>query len=161
MITLGTITLGSWLLTMGLLFPTLSLLTAIASAWTFWRSNRHASPVLIPLIGPILLTFWVFVENVSLWMLFAVWGLDLGTLAFAAALPRLLREYRNTSPFVTGHFKYSTSGRNYRQPGVKRSLRVIIALTVGCFKPISEFHRFCMQTLQSEPVVEMAAFGLS
>lgn len=93
-------TLGKMLLVSGVIFPALSIVTGIASVWTSWRSNRHSSPVFIPLIGPILLSLWVFVEGHPLWTLLAVWGLDIGTLAFAAVLPRLLREYWNTSSFT-------------------------------------------------------------
>ncbi len=84
----------------GLLFPTLSLLSCIASLAIRWRHDRYASPVFIPLVGPVLLTCWVLIAGHSRWLIPAVWLLDLGTIAFLAALPRLAVEWWQISEFT-------------------------------------------------------------
>ncbi len=84
---------GTALLTAGLIFPTVSLLTCIASLITRWRHDRYASPVFIPFVGPALLTCWVLMAGHSRWLIPVVWLLDLGTVAFLFVLPRLTLEW--------------------------------------------------------------------
>lgn len=91
---------GTSLLIAGLIFPTLSLLTYVASLATRWRHGRYASPVFIPFIGPVLLTRWVFVDGHSSWVIPLVWLLDLGTVAFLIVLPRLTWEWWQISAFT-------------------------------------------------------------
>jgi hypothetical protein len=88
------------LLAGGLIFPTLSLLTLIASAATRWRSGRYASPVFVPLVGPMLLSIGVLVGGHSAWFIPLVWLTDVGTLAFLVVLPELTRQGWETSRFT-------------------------------------------------------------
>lgn len=88
------------LLGCGLFFPALSLLTVFASAVTWWRSGRHASAVLIPFVGPVLLTCWLLLRGYSAWFIPLVWLLDMGTVMFLAVLPWLIREWWQTSVFT-------------------------------------------------------------
>ena len=91
---------GTALLIAGLIFPTLSLLTCIASLVTRWRHDRYASPVFIPFVGPALLTCWVLMAGHSRWLIPVVWLLDLGTVAFLFVLPRLTIEWWQLSAFT-------------------------------------------------------------
>jgi hypothetical protein len=88
------------LLIAGLIFPMISLLTVIASLVYQWRQKRRSSPVFIPLVGPVLLTSWVVSAHKPLWIIAIVWGADIGTLAFLAASPKLLRDWWRTSSFT-------------------------------------------------------------
>lgn len=92
--------LGTTLLIAGLMFPTLSLLTCIASLATRWRQDRYPSSVFIPFVGPVLLTCWVVVEGRTRWLIPLVWLLDLGTIAFLVVLPRLTLEWWQISVFT-------------------------------------------------------------
>ncbi|MFO0819143.1 MAG: hypothetical protein U1A77_14450 [Pirellulales bacterium] len=88
------------LLAAGLIFPTLSALTLLASLATRWRSGRFVSPVFIPCVGPLLLTGWLYVTGKSWWYLLLVWFSDVGSLALFAALPALLVEWWQYSVFT-------------------------------------------------------------
>lgn len=89
-----------WLLTAGLLFPALSVVTCIASAATGRSGGRHASPVCIPLIGPVLLTQWILSSGHPSWAIPLVWLLDPGTVLLVLVLPRLIREGWRISVFT-------------------------------------------------------------
>jgi hypothetical protein len=91
---------GTALLIAGLIFPTLSLVTCLASLVTRWRHHRHASPVFIPFVGPALLTDWVLMAGHSRWLIPVVWLFDLGTVAFLFVLPRLTIEWWRLSAFT-------------------------------------------------------------
>jgi hypothetical protein len=90
----------SALLGFGILFPALSLITLVAARWTSWRTGRNVSAVLIPFIGPILLTSAVLLEDWSYWLIPVFWAGDLGTIAFLIALPQLFSEWWQTSRFT-------------------------------------------------------------
>ena len=85
------------LLIAGLIFPALSLATAIGSLLTQWRHKKHSSPAFVPLIGPVLLTAWVILAHKSPWLIALFWITDLGTVALLAASPRLISEWWKTS----------------------------------------------------------------
>lgn len=70
------------LLGMGLLFPVISWVTYPWAQWTSRITGRHCSAVLVPFIGPISLTLWLWVTSHSLWLIPLVWILDLGTVLF-------------------------------------------------------------------------------
>ncbi len=91
---------GTTLLIAGLIFPILSLLTCIASLVIRWGNNRYSSPVFIPFVGPMLLTWWVFVAGQTRWLIPLVWLVDLGTIAFLFVLPRMTREWWQLSVFT-------------------------------------------------------------
>lgn len=91
--------LATTLLIVGLFFPVLSCLTAVA-ALVQRRDGGFPSPVFIPFIGPIFLTGWIFAAGHSPWWIPAVWLLDLGTVAFAVAMPRIIRDEWRTSRFT-------------------------------------------------------------
>jgi hypothetical protein len=101
---------GTTLLVLGLVFPALSLVTTVSSALTFWLTNRHSSAGLIPFIGPVLLTCYVFVEDRSRWMIPAVWTLDIGTVAFISVLPRLISDWWNTCSYTLIKTFYGKDG---------------------------------------------------
>jgi hypothetical protein len=84
----------------GLLFPALSLLMLFASLVTSWRSGRSTSLVLIPCIGPVLLTSWILVRGYSGWFIPLVWLLDPGTVIFLPVLPWLIRDCWQFSVFT-------------------------------------------------------------
>lgn len=88
------------LLVAGLIFPTLSALTLLASLATRWRTGRFVSPVFIPGVGPLLLSGWLYVAGKSWWYLPLVWFSDVGTLAMLAAIPALLVEWWHYSAFT-------------------------------------------------------------
>lgn len=88
------------MLVAGLVFPALSLVTVIASVVHWWRTKKHASPVIIPFIGPILLTGWVILAEKPLLLIPVVWIADLGTLVFLAFVPKILGEWWRTSSFT-------------------------------------------------------------
>ena len=88
------------LLIAGLIFPALSLLTAVGSLLSHLRRQKHSSPLFLPLIGPIPLTIWVLLAHKALWMIALFWVTDLGTVAFLAASPRLIAEWWRTSSFT-------------------------------------------------------------
>jgi len=102
--------LATTLLTVGLIFPVLSWVTAVAAWITHRKTGRHSSAVFIPLIGPIFLTGWIFAAGQSPWWIPAVWLLDLGTVAFAVALPQIFRDGWRTSRFTLTKTLRGTSG---------------------------------------------------
>lgn len=85
-----------FLLPIGLLFPCLSLLTLVASILTA-RPGHHASAILIPFFGPIVLTGWVLLSGFSPLWIPLVWVLDPGTVLFLPFLPIAVREWWETS----------------------------------------------------------------
>ena len=93
-------TFAHYLLLAGLFFPVISLLTSIASAATWYWSRRHSSAVLVPYIGPFLLTCWVILIGKKLWTIPLFWILDLGTVAFTVALPGFIREWWEFSEYT-------------------------------------------------------------
>jgi hypothetical protein len=56
--------------------------------------------VFIPFVGPVLLTWWVFIAGQTRWLIPLAWLLDLGTIAVLVALPRLSREWWQLSVFT-------------------------------------------------------------
>jgi hypothetical protein len=98
------------LLIIGLLFPVLSWVTAVATSVHYLITRRYASPVFIPIVGPIFLTGWIFVAGYSPWWIPAVWLLDIVTVAFSVALPRIIRDEWRTSRFTLTKTLRGTSG---------------------------------------------------
>src|SRR5271167_4592297 len=88
------------LLVAGLLFPVLNLFTGIGWLVHQWRHKKHASPVIVPLIGPILLTCWVVLAEKSLFFIPVVWITDIGTLILFTVSPRLIRDWWRVSWFT-------------------------------------------------------------
>lgn len=122
-------TLESGLFAGGLLFPALSLLTVLASAMTWWRSHRHASAVLIPFIGPALLTCWILLRGYSGWFIPLAWLLDIGTLVFLSVLPRLIREWWQTSVFTRTMILRGTQGIQRAEITIHRGGRYLLTKT--------------------------------
>lgn len=89
-----------YLLVVGLLFPAISLVTSLLAWWGLWRYENHSSAVLIPLVGPILLTWWILLKGLSAWLIPVVWVLDIGTVSFFVVCPRLFREWWQISWFT-------------------------------------------------------------
>ncbi len=88
------------LLIAGLIFPIISWLTGLGSLADQWHNKKHSSPIFIPFIGPVLLTSWVIFAHKPLWFIAIVWLADLGTLAFLAVSPQLIRDWWHTSSFT-------------------------------------------------------------
>jgi hypothetical protein len=91
----------TFLLAVGLVFPAVSWLSVMASAWSYWRNGRRSSAIYLPFFGPIILTCWVILDSRPLWLIVIAWVLDIGTIAFLLVAPRLLREWWRTSRFTT------------------------------------------------------------
>jgi hypothetical protein len=85
------------LLILGLLFPLLSWITFALSLYEQKVNKRHASPVYIPFIGPLMLDALFLMEGKPLWWLPLPWVLDIGTIMFLRAMPGMLREFWQTS----------------------------------------------------------------
>ena len=85
------------LLIAGLLFPMISLLSGAGSLLHQWRHKSYASPVFIPFVGPLLLTIWVISAHKPLGLIALAWVCDIGTVAFLAAGPRLVKDWWHTS----------------------------------------------------------------
>ena len=98
-----------WLV-LGILFPAISFLTSIASLYEWWKHKKHSSPIYIPFIGPILLTFWVIGSDKHLWLIPIVWVCDVGTVAFIIVIPRLVSDWWNTCSFTRILNLHSSSG---------------------------------------------------
>ncbi|MBB6559999.1 hypothetical protein HNP48_002671 [Acidovorax soli] len=88
------------LLILGLLFPLISWLTLAGSWWTARRSGGHSSPVLVPFVGPLVLTWWLWQQGARGWTFALPWVLDIGTVMFLYVLPRLVAEEWRTSRFT-------------------------------------------------------------
>lgn len=88
------------LLILGLLFPLISWLTLACSWWTARRSDGHSSAVLIPFVGPLVLTWWLWLQGVQDWTFALPWVLDIGTVLFLFVLPRLVADAWRTSRFT-------------------------------------------------------------
>lgn len=85
---------------MGIAIPCLSLLTGISSLVHSWRFKKRASPVFIPLIGPLCLSGLVIYFGKPLWIIPIVWIADVGTLVFLWVSPRLIADWWNVSGFT-------------------------------------------------------------
>ena len=93
-------TLLNLLLIAGLIFPLISLLSGLGCLVYQWRHKKYSTPFFIPLIGPVLLTAWIILAHKPLWTIAIVWVADIGTLAFLAASPQLLRDWWHTCSFT-------------------------------------------------------------
>jgi hypothetical protein len=102
--------LATTLLIIGLFFPVLSWVTAAVTSVHYLMTRRYASPILIPFVGPIFLTGWIFGVGYSPWWIPAVWLLDLGTVAFSVAMPQIIRDEWRTSRFTLTKTLRGTSG---------------------------------------------------
>lgn len=71
-----------FLLPVGLVFPFVSFLTLAGSVMTAKTPERHASAVLIPFFGPMVLTGWILLSGFSPLWIPLVWVLDPGTSLF-------------------------------------------------------------------------------
>ncbi len=90
---------GELLLPLGLVCPLVSWLTVIYGLLRA-RTERGYSAVLIPIVGPTLLTAFVIVEGHPSWVIPIVWVLDIGTVAFVAVLPALFVDWWTYSKFT-------------------------------------------------------------
>lgn len=88
------------LLILGLLFPLISWLTLACSWWAARRSGGHSSAVLVPFVGPLVLTWWLWQQGAGGWVLALPWVLDIGTVVFLPMLPPLVAEAWRTSRFT-------------------------------------------------------------
>jgi len=88
------------LLIVGLFFPTISLLSFIASLLQAAIAKKNSSGIYVPIIGPVLLDFWLLSVDRPYWMLALPWIADIGTVFFAIAAPRLVTEVWQTSGFT-------------------------------------------------------------
>jgi hypothetical protein len=111
----------SGLLILGLFFPAISLVTLVLSGISNNQTGKSSSPVIIPLIGPILLTMWVFASGYSLWLIPLVWLCDLGTIALIWLFPWLAMELWRTSRFT----------RNGMLSGEEGNRKVVVTLHRG------------------------------
>jgi hypothetical protein len=99
-----------WLV-LGLIFPIISLLSGIGCLTSWWKRNyQDHPPIFIPIIGPVLLTFWILHSNKPLWLIPIVWICDVGTIAFIIAIPRLISDWWNTCSFTSILNLHSSSG---------------------------------------------------
>lgn len=81
----------------GIATPFLSLLTGLISLIHYWRFKSHASPIFIPLIGPLCLSGLVLYFGKPLWLIPIVWITDVGTVAFLWMSPRTITDWWNVS----------------------------------------------------------------
>lgn len=88
------------IIAVGLIFPVISLLSGIASLIARVRYKKHASPVFIPFIGPLMLTGLIVFDGYPLWLIPIVWIADIGTVAFLWVIPRLIAEWWAHSRFT-------------------------------------------------------------
>lgn len=88
------------LLVGGLIFPALSLFSWLIACVDRLVHKRNSSAIFIPIIGPVLLTCWVVLADEPIWWALVFWLTDLGTLAFLAVSPQLLRDWWRTSSFT-------------------------------------------------------------
>lgn len=88
------------LLAFGLLFPVISLFSGMLSWWGWWRYRKPSSSVFVPFVGPILLSWWVWLMGLSAWLIPVAWLFDVGTLAFLYVAPRIFREWWRISWFT-------------------------------------------------------------
>lgn len=88
------------LLACGLLFPALSLATVVISGIHKKKTGKHASPVMVPFVGPVFLTAWILLSDRSLWLVPAAWLVDIGTIYTLILAPRLFSEWWRTSSFT-------------------------------------------------------------
>ncbi len=84
----------------GLIFPAFSVFTCIICLLYQRRYKINSSPVLIPFIGPLLLTCWIMLAHKPLYLIPVVWIADIGTLLFLAVCPRLIAEWWRISFFT-------------------------------------------------------------
>lgn len=84
----------------GAFFPLISLVTGLLSAHEWFVNKRHCSPVFIPFIGPIFINIGLLLAGEPHWTLVLPWVLDIGTIAFLIATPRLTKDWWQTSSFT-------------------------------------------------------------
>lgn len=84
----------------GCVFPVLGWLTFVSSFINNKISGQNSSAVLIPFIGPILINLWSVQMGYPTWFLIIPWLLDISTISFLIALPKLLSEAWQYSKFT-------------------------------------------------------------
>src|SRR5262245_47644796 len=89
-----------FVLFVGIAFPCLSLLTVVGTLVQSWRFKKHASPILIPLIGPLCLSGLVLYFGKPLWLIPVVWITDIGTVVFLWVFPRIIADWWSVSGFT-------------------------------------------------------------
>ena len=87
-------------LAIGALFPAISWLTLIAGYLHYKWHGRASSGVYVPFVGPLMLDLWLLARGEPGWLLVVPWVIDVGTLFFLAALPRLVKDAWQTSRFT-------------------------------------------------------------
>lgn len=92
--------MNNHLLVFGLFFPVVSWLSFIASRLHAIKTKRHSSAIFVPVVGPIMIDWWLVSEGASYWWLVVPWLADIGTLFFISIAPRLAGELWYTSRFT-------------------------------------------------------------
>ncbi len=124
------------LLIVGLLFPIVSWVSLALMVYAGKRTGSAQSGIFVPFIGPVLLDVWLVLAGWPTWWLFVPWLLDIGTLFFLFALPRMMRYAWQRSRFT-------------------RTLRLIGARPEGAV--VLTFYRGGIYTL--EQTYEFGRFG--
>lgn len=106
------------LLAVGLFFPVISVLTLALSWWGQRRTGKYSSAVLIPIIGPTMLSLWIEHRGIHRGWIPLVWLGDPGSLSLLIILPRLLREWWQISS-LTEFLRLASDGD---QPKIRLSL---------------------------------------
>lgn len=81
----------------GSIFPLIAWISFILARIDRIRTGKRSSAVFIPFIGPVLINIGSAQEAHTLWLFLLPWLLDIGTLVWIAALPKLLKEAWNHS----------------------------------------------------------------
>ncbi len=123
------------LLSLGVFFPVISVVTLELAWWTRWSTGRHSSAVLIPVIGPILLTLWILISRKSSWWIPLAWIADPATLVFLIVSPRLWKDY----------WRYSRWTRIVTLRSQRGGHSVVLSLHIGG-------HYLLEQDWKSQPV---------
>lgn len=87
------------ILVVGLIFPAISWLSIIVKMLQYVLTKKSSSEVYIPFIGPILIDIWIVAVDGPVWTLVIPWIADIGTIMFGIAMPKLVVEWWQTSPF--------------------------------------------------------------
>ena len=88
------------ILIVGCILPLIGWLTFIGTYINEKITGNYSSPVLIPIIGPVILNIWSLQMAHPTWAYVVPWVADISTVSFIIILPSLISEFWQYSKYT-------------------------------------------------------------